>query len=57
MLHERPAYLYGWCECERGVKSKEAERRMWLWATEQGEAWRACEERDVERFEAFYAQL
>ena len=48
---QRPAYFYGWCECERGAKNKQAEREMWLWATEQGEAWNAMEERDRERFE------
>ena len=54
---QRPAYLYCWCECERGVKNKQTERQMWLWATEQGEAGRAGEERDMERFEALCSQL
>ena len=50
-----PAFFYqeGWCECERGVANKQAERDMWLWATEQGEAREDGEERDMDRFAAF----
>ena len=40
-------YFYCWCECERGAANKQAERDMWLWATEQGEAWKAGEESTV----------
>jgi hypothetical protein len=54
---QRPACFYCWCECERGVENKEAERRMWLWASEQGEAWQAGEERDADRFEALCGDL
>ena len=50
-------YFYCWCECERGAANKQAERDMWLWATEQGEAWKAGEERDMGCFEAYCGQI